>query len=147
MNSYPISAIKAILLLCVLAIAGAGCQTGISATPDVDAREEAFLSYLRNSKHAVLACVTRIQLERKTLPEKHKLYQEATVVRSFKGGFVVGERISYYSLLEEIPAKLPTTLGDLEFLFPEARSPQPILLGLGQGWKHDARLEWLLDHQ
>ena len=103
---------------------------------------QTFRGHLQTSKIIILVCIFDESLVSRTLPEKHRAHREATIVRTIKGDLKIGEKISYYSLIEEIPKSgLKSEIGSLEFLFLDEKPKGKFHLGTGSGWLYHSELD------
>ena len=117
-------------------------MTGRAELPEEIA--EKFRDYLKNSPHVVLVCVFQESLDARKQPDNHHLHVEATVVRSIKGDLKVGEKIRYFTLLEEVHPNRSSELGALKFLFLQDLPKGEFHLDVGEGWAYQPDLEKII---
>ena len=139
--------IPAVACLAVaVALAGAGCHSAESAADQkFNAWEvENFKKEAQSRQDVVLVCVYDSQLQRRPLPHKHRIDTKATVVRSYKGGWKVGEPITFYREMESVPQDWKPNVGQLVYLFFDKRTPEPIGIDTGEDWAYKPEFEHAL---
>ena len=131
------------LALVALAFAGAGCHsTGTAADQEFNAWEvETFNKEAQSHQDVVLVCVYDSQLQRRPLPHKHRIDSKATVVRSYKGAWQVGEPITFYREMESLPQDWKPNVGQLVYLLFDKRTPEPIGIDTGEDWAYKPEFE------
>ena len=92
-------------------------------------------------QHAVLVCIYENNLERRSLPYKHRVDGKATVVRSYKGTWQIGETINFSRDLESVPQDWKPSVGFLAFLFLDTHSANSTPIDVGEEWLYKPEFE------
>ena len=140
-----------IILVCLavaMALAGAGCHSTESAADQkFNAWEvETFKKEAQSHQDIVLVCVYDSQRQKRALPHKHRIDTKATVVRSYKGGWQVGEPITFYREMEAVPQDWKPNAGQLVYLLFDKHTPEPIGIDTGEDWAYKPEFERALHH-
>lgn len=136
--------LSGIPLVVVLVVATSCC----SLNEDARYREWVLSEFNRSAshaKHVVLVCIYGNHFQRK--PQGyHRLDQEGIVVRSYKGDWKVGEKVTINKLLETAPASEWTPqIGYLQFLLLEEHTSDSILVNVGEDWDYSPEFEQVLE--
>jgi hypothetical protein len=106
-----------------------------------------FREYLASNDHVALVCIFHESFETKELPEKHRLYRDATVVRGIQGEWTIGKKIRFYSYLESIPSDTKTDVGALKYIFLDAPPQREVFLDTGSIWSFQPELDAILQNK
>lgn len=131
------------LALVALTMASAGCR---STEPVADQKYKAwevetFKKEVQSHQDVVLVCVCDSKLQRRPLPHKHRIDSKATVVRSYKGAWQVGEPIAFYREMESVSQDWKPNIGQLVYLLFDKRTPEPIGIDTGEDWAYKPEFE------
>jgi hypothetical protein len=145
-NKISISVFSLLSVAVAVAIATAGCRsTGTTADQKFNAWEtETFKKEAQSHQDVVLVCVYESQLQRMPLPHKHRVDSKATVVRSYKGVWQVGEPIAFYRELESVPQDWKPNVGHLVYLLFDKHTPEPVGIDTGEDWAYKPEFEQAL---
>jgi hypothetical protein len=95
-------------------------------------------------KQVVLVRITESLFTVRPLPQKHLLETKGSVVRSYKGGWKVGEKIACSQEWESVPKDWRPPDGKLVVLFLDEHNLRGVGLDVGQVWHYDQDLESVL---
>lgn len=143
---YLVRALRGILgfmLLITLVVSNDGCRSSTDLSfgaLEIDALKNGFQSH----RHVVLVCVYENNLQKRPLPHKHRIDSRATVVRSYKGTWQIGESIAFSRQLESVPPDWTPSVGHLMYLFLDEHSDGPIVIDTGDAWLYKIEFEHAL---
>lgn len=134
------------LALVALVVLSAGCR---STEPVADQKYkawevEAFKKEAKSHQDVVLVCIYESQLQRRPLPKKHRVDSKATVVRSYKGAWQVGEPIDFYREMESVPQDWTPNVGHLVYLLFDNHTTEPVGIDTGEDWAYKPEFECAL---
>ncbi|EEF63318.1 hypothetical protein [Pedosphaera parvula] len=143
MKNKIISVVSLVSLTIGMVVASAGCHsTATTADQKYSAWEvETFKKEAQSHQDVVLVCIYENQLQRMPLPHKHRVNSKATVVRSYKGAWQVGEPIAFYRVLESVPQDWKPNVGHLVYLLFDKHTPEPVGIDTGEDWAYKPEFE------
>jgi hypothetical protein len=136
------------VLLVMLMLAAGGCQQGgghsVLVYEEVKGDRGQRSTFLRDARlmsQVVMVCVFEDRLTRMPPGDYHRWDGTATVVRSFKGDYKVGEILKFHRPMEAWPENWAPRKGRLMFFLDDATRREEMLLDTGQCWEYSAMLE------
>lgn len=100
-----------------------------------DGYVESFERHLKQYSHALLVCTYHdYTVDDPGNDLYERLYEEATVVRVFKGNSKVSQKVKFFRLIEGKPKLKSKANGELTFVFFDEMPDGELLLGTGDGF-------------
>lgn len=97
---------------------------------------ESFKDHLKGYSHALLICTYKdYRVDEPGHPLYQRYYQEATVVRVFKGDSKVSRKLKFFQMIEGRPELKSGEQGELSFVFFDEMPDGELLLGTGDGFQ------------
>ena len=128
------------MTLCLLLAAAGGCQTAADKArvfqPWLCENEQEFRARVAQYRHVLLVCLYEDYWEDQG-PNRYALYHsKATVVKVFKGGHRMGERLAFVEGLDyRAPTNPKSAAGTLLFVFTNQEGDEEVALEAGDTWR------------
>ena len=142
-SSITLRELGTFVLLIGLICLWSGCRPHIPLKVG-DSEDDPFRNAFSSRSQVVLVCVFENQLHKRALPKKHFIESKATVVRSCKGAWKIGEMVTFSRQLESVPDDWVPTTGHLLVLFLDEHSSRSLPLDTGDTWPYSAEIEQAL---
>lgn len=96
---------------------------------------ESFKSHLKDYSHVLLICTYKdYTVDEAGTKFYQRYYEEATVVRVFKGNSKVSRKLKFFRMIEGRPDIKSNANGELSFVFFDEMADGELLLGTGDGF-------------